>query len=216
MITWKSLSEPWKVSFEQAWKAYCAGSVPVGAIVTNGKGEILSVGRNRVREVFCEDETQIYGNPLAHAEVNALLAADFDGIDPQTCVLYTTAEPCPLCVGAICMAGIKEVHFASRDGWSGSTHLFEATPYLRWKQISTIGPQHPDFETVMQSIVVEYSLRNAGANTPAFLKAWEKTASKAVHAGKLLRASGELSRMRENGGPASAVFVALLEAHREL
>jgi tRNA(adenine34) deaminase len=215
MITWDSLSKPWQVSFELAWKAYCAGSVPVGAVVTDRGGEILSVGRNRIRESFCEDEKQIYGNQLAHAELNALLATDFDVIDPHTCVLYTTSEPCPLCVGAICMAGIKEVHYASRDVWSGSAELFEATGYLRRKQISLIGPQDPDFETILQAIVVEYALRYGFADTAAFLKAWENAASNAVRVGRLLHASGALSRMCNNGEPASAVLVALLEYHKE-
>jgi tRNA(adenine34) deaminase len=215
MNTWESLSEPWRVSFEQAWKSYCVGSVPVGAVVTDVDGVILSVGRNRSRESFSEDENQIYGTRLAHAELNTLLATDFESIDPHACVLYTTAEPCPLCVGAICMAGIKEVHYASRDVWSGSTDLFEATPYLRWKQIRAIGPQSPAFEAVLQAIVVEYAIRYGFAKTETFLEAWENTAPNAVRVGRLMHASGELLHMCENGEPASAVLIALLESHEE-
>ena len=70
---------------------------PFGAAIINKKGEILAVSSNSVLRD---------NDPTAHAEVNAIRAAD--------CVLYTTAYPCPMCLAAIIWANIKKVYFGCR------------------------------------------------------------------------------------------------------
>jgi hypothetical protein len=52
---WNSLSQPWRVSFEQGWIAYCSGSFPVGAVVSDEFCEIHSVGRIRIFEAVRRD-----------------------------------------------------------------------------------------------------------------------------------------------------------------
>jgi tRNA(adenine34) deaminase len=195
---WETLSHPWRVCVEQAWQAYCSGSVPIGAVITNETGEILSVGRNRIFDQAPESEKQISGVPLAHAELNALLALDYAEVDPHLCILYSIVEPCPLCIGAICMAGIKNVHYAARDTWSGSTNLLEATPYLRSKSIKAVGPQDSEFETVIQMMQVDCHLRKAHPRVELVLEAWEKD-PEAIRKGRMLFRAGELPRMREEG-----------------
>ena len=44
---WGTLAPPWQACLEGAWQAYCAGSLPIGAVVTDAAGAILSRGRNR-------------------------------------------------------------------------------------------------------------------------------------------------------------------------
>jgi tRNA(adenine34) deaminase len=195
---WKTLSRPWRVCVEQAWEAYCSGSVPIGAVITNETGEILSVGRNRIFDQAPESEKQISGVPLAHAELNALLALDYAEVDPHLCILYSIVEPCPLCIGAICIAGIKNVHYAARDTWAGSTNLLEATPYLRQKSIEAVGPQDSEFEMVIQMMQVDCHLRKAHPRVELVLEAWEKD-PEAIRKGRMLFQSGELPRMREEG-----------------
>ncbi len=195
---WKTLSHPWRVCVEQAWEAYCSGSVPIGAVITNETGEILSVGRNRIFDQASEGEKQVCGVPLAHAELNALLDLDYGEVDPHLCTLYSIVEPCPLCIGAICMAGIKNVHYAARDTWAGSTNLLEATPYLRQKSIKAVGPQDSEFETVIQMMQVDWHLRGAHPRIELVLEAWEKDLE-AVRKGRMLFQAGELPRMREEG-----------------
>ena len=46
-------------------------------------------------------------------------------------MLYTTLEPCALCVGAIRMLGLRDVRYAARDPAAGSLTLFEATDFMR-------------------------------------------------------------------------------------
>ena len=99
-----SLAEPWRVALAEAWDAYAAGTVPVGAVVVDVAGRVVCRGRNRVLDSAVAG--QIGRSRLAHAEVNALLGLAGTTLDPRGLALYTTLEPCPLCVGAIVMANV--------------------------------------------------------------------------------------------------------------
>ena len=77
---------------------------PFGAIVVKD-GKIIGTGRNEV--TASNDST-------AHAEVQAIREAcqylnDFQLID---CEIYTSCEPCPMCIGAIYWARPKAVYYA--------------------------------------------------------------------------------------------------------
>ena len=54
-------------------------------------------------------------DPTAHAEINAIRKAckELDTHDLRGCVLYASAEPCPMCLSAIIWANIKEVYYAN-------------------------------------------------------------------------------------------------------
>lgn len=91
---------------------------PFGAVITDrDTGDVVAEGWNRSEE-----------NPLLHGEVEALLrlVESGRGTDPARLVLYTTAEPCPMCQGAILWAGIGRVVF-------GTSIRFLMD--LGWKQI---------------------------------------------------------------------------------
>jgi guanine deaminase len=77
---------------------------PFGAIVVKD-GKIIGTGRN---------EVTASNDPTAHAEVQAIRAAcqylnDFQLTD---CEIYTSCEPCPMCIGAIYWARPKAVYYA--------------------------------------------------------------------------------------------------------
>ena len=98
-----------------AREAQMAGEVPVGAVVVC-KEKIIACARN---------ERETSGDPTAHAEVLALRrAAEALGTRRlEGCTLYVTLEPCPMCAGAIVMAGIDAVFFGAYDprcGCAGS------------------------------------------------------------------------------------------------
>lgn len=100
-----------------ARKAQMAGEVPVGAVVVC-KEKIIACARN---------ERETSGDPTAHAEVLALRrAAEALGTRRlEGCTLYVTLEPCPMCAGAIVMAGIDAVFFGAYDprcGCAGSLY----------------------------------------------------------------------------------------------
>jgi tRNA(adenine34) deaminase len=118
---WEQLDEPWRVSFELAWEAFAAGSIPVGAVVVAENGSIISHGRNRVFD-GAPPPSQLCRTRLAHAEINALaqLARDRRW---NECTLFTTLEPCVLCVGAASMSKIGRILYAGSEPYSGSSSL---------------------------------------------------------------------------------------------
>jgi tRNA(Arg) A34 adenosine deaminase TadA len=196
---WNDLSTIWQVCLELAWESYHEGSVPIGAVLATPDGGILSRGRNRSSVVSSIERTQIIGGPLAHAEINALLGLEERTDEYSSCELYTLVEPCPLCIGALCMAGVKVVRFAARDAWSGSTDLLGASPYLRWKRIRAIPPHNAALETLVHIFQVEHQLRQANARVRQVLRAWAKEYPGDVRLGREIAAFGGLQRMLEAG-----------------
>jgi tRNA(adenine34) deaminase len=208
---WNSLIETWQACLVLAWESYCEGSIPIASVVVNSEGNIISRGRNRKSTPFEANENQIGGGPLAHAEINALLALDWSNTDPYAIELYTTVEPCPLCIGAICMSGVKKFRYAARDTWSGSTNLLNASPYLQWKSIQAIPPADPKLETIIHMMQVEGQLAHNHPRAKDVLRKWSEFYPEDVHKGRYLFDSGELTRMRSEGIPARDVIDRLYE-----
>ena len=99
-----------------AERAADAGDVPVGALVVDASGEVVGEGWNR-REV---DQ-----DPTAHAEVVALRAAA-DRVGSwrlEGFTLVATMEPCPMCAGALKLAGIGTLVLALRHARLQRTDL---------------------------------------------------------------------------------------------
>jgi tRNA(Arg) A34 adenosine deaminase TadA len=81
------------------------GGGPFGAVIVKD-GSVIAGSNNKV---------VLTGDPTAHAEILVIReAAKFmKTYDLRGCVLYTTCEPCPMCLGAIYWSGIKRVVYAS-------------------------------------------------------------------------------------------------------
>jgi tRNA(adenine34) deaminase len=139
-----ALEGPWRECFELAWEAFRAGTIPVGAVVADASGDIVARGRNRIF-----DETapagQLAGSYIAHAELNALaglpLVRARDGRGPfDEHVLYTTLEPCALCMGAALMVMVGEIRFASLDRYGGGKELRLENPHTARLPLVLSGP----------------------------------------------------------------------------
>ncbi len=78
---------------------------PFGAIVVKD-GEIIGKGSNRVTSD---------NDPTAHAEISAIRDAckNLKSFQLDGCDIYTSCEPCPMCLGAIYWARPKTVYFAA-------------------------------------------------------------------------------------------------------
>ena len=78
---------------------------PFGAVIVRGN-EIVAEGHN---EVFLRKD------PTAHAEVVAIrrAAARLDHFRLGRCEIYTSCEPCPMCLGAIYWARIEKIYYAN-------------------------------------------------------------------------------------------------------
>jgi tRNA(Arg) A34 adenosine deaminase TadA len=81
------------------------GGGPFAAIIVKN-GEIVSTGINSVAEE---------NDPTAHAEINAIRSATqkLQRFKLTDCVLFTTCEPCPMCLGAVYWAGIPEIYYGN-------------------------------------------------------------------------------------------------------
>lgn len=138
-MNWTDFTIEWKECFRVAWESFQEGSKPVGAIVIDDKGKIVSKGKCATFHQL--SDSIISHNELAHAEINALLELD-NRIHKavNSYVLYSTLEPCPLCFSAFYMSGIRNLKYAAKDKYGGSTNLKDTTPYLSRKPITIEGP----------------------------------------------------------------------------
>jgi len=95
----------------QAKKALKKGEVPIGAVVVLGD---KIIGRGYNQPITTKD-------PTAHAEIIALKEASnrLENYRLNEAIIYTTLEPCLMCVGALVHARIKKVIFAAQDTKSG-------------------------------------------------------------------------------------------------
>lgn len=76
---------------------------PFGAVIVKD-GNIVGVGTNRVTA---------NNDPTAHAEVMAIRAAckQLGTFNLEGCTIYSSCEPCPMCLSAIYWAGITELYY---------------------------------------------------------------------------------------------------------
>lgn len=202
----QTLSPAWRVAAQEAWSAYAAGTVPVGAALADRRGVVVAKGRNRILDRAAYP--QIGRTRLAHAEVNALLALSGIDLDPRTLAIFTTAEPCPLCIGAIVMANVREIRYAAREPYAGSIALLEATPYLRSKAIAVVPPQDRLFEGALKAIGVEFHLRVPGPRLAELVEACRIVRPDAVVSALRLHREGrwdDLRRMSAEDGLAEVV-----------
>jgi tRNA(adenine34) deaminase len=119
----------------EARRAAELGEVPVGAVVVDGAGEIVSRAHNT-------KETN--GDPLGHAEILALrqASARIGGWRLSGCTLYVTLEPCAMCAGALVHSRIDRLVFATEDpkaGFCGSLGNLVQDPRLNHRIEVTSG-----------------------------------------------------------------------------
>ncbi len=99
-----------------------AGELPIGAVLV-WRGTVIARGRARHQELRSD---------IRHAELNTLLAGgDPLWEHPDECVLFTTTEPCPLCLGAVVMADVPHIVYALADNVVHSLQTVTTNPYVR-------------------------------------------------------------------------------------
>ena len=78
---------------------------PFGAVIVKD-GEVVAASANQVVP---------QNDPTAHAEVSAIRIAcrKLNTFDLKGCVIYTSCEPCPMCLGAIYWAHIDHIYYAN-------------------------------------------------------------------------------------------------------
>ncbi len=81
------------------------GGGPFGALIVRDN-EVVAEGSNSVT---------LLNDPTAHAEVQAIRAAcqKMADFNLKGCVVYTSCEPCPMCLSALYWAGVERIYYAN-------------------------------------------------------------------------------------------------------
>jgi tRNA(adenine34) deaminase len=100
-------------ALKEAKKAYAAGEVPIGAVITAGD-KIIARAHNL---------TERLNDVTAHAEMQAITAAanSLGGKYLVDCTLFVTIEPCLMCAGALAWSQISRIVFGATDIKKGFT-----------------------------------------------------------------------------------------------
>ena len=89
-----------------ATKSVNNGTGPFGCIITDDNYNIIVSEHNKVTEL---------NDPTAHAEINAIRLAckKLNTFDLSNKILFTSCEPCPMCLSAIYWSRINNVYYAN-------------------------------------------------------------------------------------------------------
>jgi len=129
---------------------------PFGAVIVRER-RILAEGANQVTTS---------SDPTAHAEVIAIRKAcqELGHFELSGCELYTSCEPCPMCLGAIYWARISRVYFANVAADAAKIGFSDAAIY------SEIAKPYPQRAIPMTQMMREEAL--------AAFRAWEANPNK--------------------------------------
>lgn len=93
-----------ELAIKEAKKGINAGDGgPFGSVIVKD-GKVISKGHNKVL---------LKNDPTCHGEMEAIRSAcrKLKTFDLRGCILYTTGEPCPMCLGAILWSNITQVYY---------------------------------------------------------------------------------------------------------
>jgi tRNA(adenine34) deaminase len=102
-----------RTALEEARLGAARDEVPVGAVVVDAEGRLLS---------SAHDERNTTADPTAHAEILALrrAASVLGDWRLENCDMHVTLEPCPMCAGALILARIRRVYYGATSPKSGA------------------------------------------------------------------------------------------------
>lgn len=127
---------------------------PFGAIIVDKEGNIISNGNNQVLK---------NNDPTAHAEIVAIREAckKLNTYDLKNYTLYTSCEPCPMCLSAIIWANIKEVYYGCTKEDAGKIGFRDDIiyDYLKGKNKDLINLKQIDREECIKTFE-EYKNNN--------------------------------------------------------
>ncbi len=189
---WTGLEPLWQQTLSLAWDAFCSGTVPVGCVICDKEDQIVARGQNAIADL--SSSSPLAGTDLAHAEMIAmsqLQKADHPEI--REYILYTSLEPCPMCIGAAVMMNIRQIRYAARDALAGSLVLCTATPYLSSKRM-TAELAEPVLEIFQLALVTAYELRRRHSRQAELLGLLQVDCPEGVAIGASLFEEGYLAK----------------------
>ena len=181
---------PMQRAMALAWESVCAGSLGIGAVVTDQSGAVVSTGRNRLFESDPGDDV-LAGTSLAHAETNALAKLRWGAHRDEHLILWTTLQPCIQCLGAIRLSAIDEVRILAPDPlFRGIEEVRHVNEFL-----------DRNWPLITQDVVDEWSVlsllfpTHAAAFWGAWVPGWVETVPALSALAAEMAASGELTSL---------------------
>jgi tRNA(adenine34) deaminase len=211
MGIWERLAPPWQACMEEAWKGFRTGSWPIGAVIVDSKGAIISRGHNLVADAA--GSHGLSGSLVAHAEVIALGGAKHRFRAGRPWVLYSSLEPCPMCTGAIRMAMVKEVRIAARDPFAGGTALLSKTPFMRGHRVQLAGPHRVLEDLVLALMVVRAHTLTARAHWKS-IDIFGRASPMGLRLGKILLRQKTLEKLGEEDAGIARVLDVLADMRK--
>ncbi|PYZ96530.1 hypothetical protein CR205_12505 [Alteribacter lacisalsi] len=109
-------------ALQEAKEAGQRGDLPIGAVIVHN-GRIIARGSNMRKTA---------GIKISHAENNAMHnCAPYLMKHASECVIYTTLEPCIMCLTTLVMANIDSIVFAADDKYMNMKPFIDANSYIR-------------------------------------------------------------------------------------
>jgi tRNA(Arg) A34 adenosine deaminase TadA len=111
-----------KLACRLASKSVENGTGPFGCVITDGDYNIIAKTHNHVTD---------WNDPTAHAEMVAIRLASkkLQKYDLSDYILFTSCEPCPMCLSAIYWARITEVYYGNTQGEADEYDFDDALIY---------------------------------------------------------------------------------------
>lgn len=118
---------------------------PFGAVIVDKQGNIIAQASNQVIK---------NNDPTAHAEIQAIRMASkkLGTYDLKDLILYTSCEPCPMCLSAIIWSNIKEVYYACTREDAGKIGFRDDIiyEYLKGKKVNLLNIKQIDRDECRQ------------------------------------------------------------------
>lgn len=204
---WAALEPPWRAAFELAWESFEAGSLGIGAVLTDRDGAVVAGGRNRLLETDAPPG-QLAGSTVAHAEVNALATVPVG--QGRRLAIWSTLQPCLQCSGAIVMAGVPEVRFAAADPlFDGLAGISDCTPFVAGRWPTLTGPRTDRFGAFGSLLPLTRFCGLDGDNV--VVAAYTASRPTLADLAMALAADGELDGLARSGAPVADVVAAVWE-----
>lgn len=111
------MKEYMQLAYNEALKAYKKGDVPIGAIIIKNN-KVIAKSYNKKEK---------NNNAILHAELDVINKAckKLKTWHLEECILYTTLEPCLMCMGAIVQSRINEIYYATKNNNFGEINIIK-------------------------------------------------------------------------------------------
>ncbi len=118
------------IALQEAIAATKEGNFGVGAVLVHKNGEIIQRGHNHVFEPYFRSDL--------HAEMTVMTKFEegFKDIkDMKEFILFSSLEPCPMCLTRLIISGVKKVYYAAIDKNGGMVQRLEDMP-PEWRKLA--------------------------------------------------------------------------------